>query len=288
MLITKRSRLAGRSGLGPPLCPPPETEPPFLNIVNQLAVWMSRGAFTKGSQLMAKLKLGEIKDGKDKNRYCGPSVVSAVTDLTTGEAARLIRIQTGAKKITGTSSSEVHRALRACNISVKRRYYSGLNRTTGPTLAGWLRMSKADRTAGRVFLIVAGWHWQLVSGRKYTCGRIREIVSIRDKRVKRRARVAEVYELISDKVTKPDIDVSRPKDLGASDRAKSQRIAKRIKATIEIARCGDYTDYWVYPPDGLFNEDDDCAWSYCQHNWQEVLELLQIYEDMISKRETHR
>ena len=40
-----------------------------------------------------KLKLRPIKDGKDKNRYCGPSVVSAVTKLTTGEAARLIRIQ---------------------------------------------------------------------------------------------------------------------------------------------------------------------------------------------------
>ena len=58
---------------------------------------------------------------------------------------------------------------------------------------------------------MAGCHWQLVSGRRYTCGRIREIVSIRDKRVKRRARVAEVYELISDNVTKPSFDVSKPK-----------------------------------------------------------------------------
>ena len=162
------------------------------------------------------------------------------------------------------------------------------NRSNGITLAKWLQLSVRHRTKGRVFLISAGHHWQLVSGRKYTCGRIREIVSIKDKRVKRRARVAGVYELISDKVTKPDIDVSRPKDLGASDRAKSQRIAKRIKATIEIGRCGDYTDYWVYPPDGLFNEDDDHAWSHCQYNWQDVLEVLQYYEDMILKRETHR
>ena len=250
---------------------------------------------------MAKLKLGEVKDGKDKNRYCGPSVISAVTNLTTGEAARLIRMQTGAKKITGTHRSEVHGALRACNISVKPRHYPGLNRTIGPTLAGWLKMSKADRTSGRVFLIVAGWHWQLVSGRKYTCGRIREIVSIKDKRVKRRARVAEVYELTSDKVTKPDIDVSKPKpkDLGASDRAKSRRIAERIKATIEIERWGDYSDFWVYPPDGLFGDNEDLESDigngsdpyegcHCQYNWQEVLEVLQTYEDMVLKRETHK
>ena len=158
---------------------------------------------------MAKIKLKAITDGKDKNRFCGPSVISALTDLTTGEAARLIRMQTGRKNIMGTHTSEVQRALRACNISMKSRYYPGLNRTTGPTLAGWLKMSKTDRTPGRIFLIVAGWHWQLVSGRRYTCGRIREIVSIKDKRVKRRARVAEVYELTSANVAKPGLDVSK-------------------------------------------------------------------------------
>ena len=73
-------------------------------------------------------------------------------------------------------------------------------------------MSKIDRTEGRVFLIAAGHHWQLVSGRRYTCGRIREIVSIKDKQVKRRARVAEVYELTSNNVIRPkDIDVSHRK-----------------------------------------------------------------------------
>ena len=201
---------------------------------------------------MAKLKLGEVKDGKDKNRYCGPSVISAVTNLTTGEAARLIRMQTGAKKITGTHRSEVHGALRACNISVKPRHYPGLNRTTGPTLAGWLKMSKADRTSGRVFLIVAGWHWQLVSGRRYTCGRIREIVSIKDKRVKRRARVAEVYELISDKVTRPDIDVSKPKSKSNPDYYQVKKLIRQnpefdLSYEIEYREYGEYpyTNYWV-------------------------------------------
>ena len=72
---------------------------------------------------MAKIKLKAITDGKDKNRFCGPSVISALTDLTTGEAARLIRMQTGRKNIMGTHTSEVQRALRACNISMKSRYY---------------------------------------------------------------------------------------------------------------------------------------------------------------------
>ena len=236
---------------------------------------------------MAKLKLTAISDGKDKNRYCGPSVISALTDLTTGEAARLIRMQTGARKITGTHTSEVQRALRACNISMRFCYYPGLDRTSGPTLAAWLRMSKADRTPGRIFLISAGHHWQLVSGRRYTCGRIREIVSIKDKRVKRRARVAEVYELTSDNVTKPDLDVSKPKDPNASDRAKAQRIAKKIKAEIEVENFGDGNHYWALPPEGLFatEEEDPYNGCHCYRFWDEVLSVMQDYEALVEGRE---
>jgi hypothetical protein len=242
---------------------------------------------------MAKLKLNSITDGKDKNRYCGPSAISALTDLTTGEAARLIRmIRGGARKITGTSTSEVQRALRACNISMRSGGYTGLNRKTGPTLAAWLKLSKADRTPGRIFLIVAGWHWQLVSGRRYTCGRVREIVSIKDKRVKRRARVAEVYELTSDNVTRPRIDVTKPKppkDPNASDRAKAQRIAKKIGASIEIeGRNTGYESahYWISPPEGFFaTEEEDPHEQHCYRYWDEVLAVMQDYEALVGGRE---
>lgn len=165
-----------------------------------------------------KLKLREIKDGKDKNSYCGPSVISALTDLTTGEAARLIRKQTGRKMVKGSHSSEIKRALEACNINMlPHNCFDGegrhirLNRTNGPTLARWLKLSKPELTNGRVFLICAGWHWQLISGQLYTCGLIRDIVSVSDRRVKRRARVADAYELFSDNVSKPKFDVSKPK-----------------------------------------------------------------------------
>tara|TARA_R110000737_G_scaffold325625_2_gene339061 strand:+ start:1307 stop:2053 length:747 start_codon:yes stop_codon:yes gene_type:complete len=191
---------------------------------------------------MAKIKLKAITDGKDKNLYCGPSVISAVTNLTTGEAARLIRKQNGRSSIRGSYTHEVLDALRSCNIKATHWRKTGvrLNRKTGPTLAGWLKMSKEDRTPGRVFLIVAGWHWQLVSGRRYTCGRIREIVSIKDTRVKRRGRVAEVYELTSDNVTKPDIDVSKPK-------SKSNPSYYQIKKLI-----GQYPEFGMtYEKDGF-------------------------------------
>ena len=232
---------------------------------------------------MTKLKLGAITDGKDKNRYCGPSVISAVTKLTTGEAARLIRKTSGLRKVTGTHTHELVRALQACNIRMEYRDYPGLNRTTGPTLAAWLRMSKGDRTPGRVFLVSAGWHWQLVSGRRYTCGRIREIVSIKDKRVKRRARVSDVYELLSDNVTMPDIDVAKPKDPNASVRAKAHRIAKEIGA--EIVTHGAHDAYKeIYPPSSIEDEDDPYCREHMTYEWGEALEMLEDYKKIVDSR----
>ena len=165
---------------------------------------------------MAKLKLRPVEHGKDKNRYCGPSVISAVTKLTTGEAARLIRLQSGRRSVIGTSTSNVRRALESCNVQmtcVPAPTGSRYGRSSGVTLARWLKLTHGKR-ANRIFLISAGHHWQLVSGNRYVCGRTASlgIVSIKHKQVKRRARVADVYELTSDGVTKPDIDVSKPKD----------------------------------------------------------------------------
>ena len=217
---------------------------------------------------MAKLKLGAIKDGKDQNRYCGPSVISALTKLTTGEAARLIRNLCDRKSIKGTYTHEVRRALGACNITMQRQRYPGLNRTTGPTLAAWLRMSKEDRTPGRVFLIVAGWHWQLISGRRYTCGRVREIISIRDKRVKRRARVAEVYELISDNVKTPESHLwSKPKSKYNPGYHQIKKLI-RLYPDYGLNYERDDISYWVSMSDELEDlahelGDDLCDGHYC-------------------------
>ena len=220
-----------------------------------------------------KLKLRAITDGNDKNRFCGPSVISAVTNLTTGEAARLIRKQTGRSNVTGTYRAEIRQALAACGIEMRYYHFKSIIK---PTLARWLRESKDDRTPGRVFLISAGHHWQLVSGRRYTCGRIRDIVSIKDKRVKRRARVREVYELFSDNVTKPTFDVSRPKDPFAAARGKTQRLAKKLRVNVEIDNVDGYRQIWVLPPPDMSDEEDPLE-GHVAYDWDEALELVQTY-----------
>ena len=98
-------------------------------------------------------------------------------------------------------------------------------RGKGPTLARWLRENKEKRTPGRVYLIIAGNHYQLVTGRRYACGRIGAIVSIKDKGVKRRARVTYVWELvIRDKLTIPEPQYKKP--TYSKERAKSYRLLK--------------------------------------------------------------
>lgn len=131
---------------------------------------------------------------EDGNRFCGPAVVSALTGLTTGEAAAEIRKATGKRCVMGTASWELRHTLDALGFQTLPLPLV-LPNNRNPTLAAWLRRNKALRTEGRVFLLNAGRHWLLISGRRYVCGITVEIVSVRDKRVKRRARVRSAWEV---------------------------------------------------------------------------------------------
>jgi hypothetical protein len=170
-----------------------------------------------------KLKLRDITDSPGENQYCGPSVISAVTELTAGEAARLIRELTGKRKVTGTHPVEIRAALNACNIQMVQLQFMGVvERYDGPdlkpvrpnitnrprssiTLSRWLKNTVKIRNAERVFLVVGANHWQLVSGRRYICGLTpdRRIVSVKHA-PRRRGRITAVFELLSNNVQIPE------------------------------------------------------------------------------------
>ena len=190
----------------------------------------------------------------DRNRYCGPAVISAVTGMNSGEAARLIRSVSGQRAVRGAHTTHVRRAMKLCGIQ------SILQRCTPKiTLAAWLRESKGLRTTGRVFLVVAGHHFQLIEGRRYVCGRTRDIVSIKDKQVKRRARVEEVYELVADgKITIPD-QARKPKQPANQYRSYIDKMKRKYGFTVEYER---YTQvYWAHMPQFA----EDLAWDTGHH-----------------------
>jgi hypothetical protein len=190
----------------------------------------------------------------DRNRYCGPAVISAVTDMNSGEAARLIRSVSGQRAVRGAHTTHVRRAMKLCGIqSIYRSCTSKI------TLAAWLRESKGSRTTGRVFLVVAGNHFQLIEGRRYVCGRTRDIVSIKDKQVKRRARVEEVYELVADgKITIPD-QARKPKQPANQYRSYIDKMKRKYGFTVEYERWNQ--TYWVEMP----RHAEDLAWDTGHH-----------------------
>jgi len=224
----------------------------------------------------------------DVNNYCGPAVISAVTGMTTGEAARLIRHVSGQKMVKGSHTFHVLRALSLCNIqNVKTTV------VTRPTLAQWLKGSKDIRTSGRVFLIVAGNHFQLVEGRRYVCGRTRDIVSVRSKLVKRRCRVETVHELVREgKIQIPNA-ARKPVDHAASNRAKAQRLAKKMDVEINIERVSSYfgygspfSQYWVEGYKDVDAKGEPMDFSHegildghCAYDWGEVLDKLDAIAD---------
>jgi len=230
------------------------------------------------------LKIKPVNHGAvkaDKNRYCGPSVISAITGMTSGEAARLIRHVGGRKSIKGSTTWEVKRSLDLCGIESKRTTFGlTLGRSKGVTLAGWLKGTVKERTADRVFLIVAGWHWQLVQGRRYVCGIVGDVVSINDKKIKRRARVSEVYELTSMGAITTPSEAIKPKHTTNSFRGKAQRLAKKMGMEISIERTG-YGDnsYWI----DYESEDDyvelGIIEGHCSYDWYEVLGKLEEIEE---------
>ena len=220
----------------------------------------------------------------DKNRYCGPSAISAITGMNTGEAARMIRHVSGRKSVKGSADWEVREVLERCGIrSVRENFGLKLGRSKGPTLAAWLRHTKKERTAKRVFLIVAGWHYQLVQGRRIVCGILGEPTSVRDKRVKRRARVAEVFELHSmGKICKPP-EAIKPKRPVNSYYNTAQRMLKAMNITIDKDHIGGgEIQKWVTGYDDIDANGEDIDFVeigvleyHCCYEWCEVVWALE-------------
>jgi hypothetical protein len=133
----------------------------------------------------------ELNRPKGHNRYCGPAVISILTGMTTNAAADKIRWRSG-RIVRGVYIHDLVAALKDCGW----RYREWKSCPVKPTLAQWLKDTKARRTSGRIYLVLAGSHYQIITGRRYICGRVGELVSVRDKRVKRRARVSQWLELV--------------------------------------------------------------------------------------------
>lgn len=242
---------------------------------------------------MTKLKIKPVNHNKGGNRYCGPAVLSAITGMTTSDSARLIRHVSGRKAVRGTSFNDLTRSLQLCGINAKMQSYDDvkLSKTSGPTLAQWLKLTVKERTADRVFLIVCGWHWQLVQGRRIVCGILGKPTSIRDKRVKRRRRVAAVWELTCpNKITVPTeaLEPKRQRQIAQQWGDRARRLAKQLGIKIDIDRyyladCGKWESHYWLEYEGDIDYVEEGVIEYHGHySWHEVIESLEAIKEFKS------
>lgn len=135
-----------------------------------------------------------IRDATGTNRWCGPNAVSIVTGLATDAVARMIRERFNRRICTGTYAYELEYVFQALGYKMDMCYKGSTQKRI--TIARWLKLYKEQRTAGRVFLLSAGHHWQIVSGRRFACSKTGgKVVSVRDASVGRRRRIKAVYEI---------------------------------------------------------------------------------------------
>lgn len=207
-----------------------------------------------------------------KNRYCGPAAISAITGCTTDDAAYAIRKNSGQRFVKGTYAHQVIDVLKEAGITCTQIRWS-FSKDDRMTLAQWLRHTVDKRKPGIVYLLVAGNHYQVVSGRRATCGRIRKIVSVTDKSLKRRSRVSMVWQLSTDGITPPK-KPKRTSNLVANlvrKRAQEHGIEIQIDRGVD----GQRTFYYVYGPDHIEEHPNNpLEFSHIAYSWEEALTMV--------------
>lgn len=131
------------------------------------------------------MKLHNIKGTQ---RYCGPGALASIMNVSSNDAARLIREATGRKSICGTHGYELESVLRKAGYKLRT---GGIPKSQRPTLARWLK-EREDRNK----LVIVGLtsHWCVVKGNKYIDNITLEPVWIRQA-PNRRARVTYWIEV---------------------------------------------------------------------------------------------
>jgi hypothetical protein len=223
---------------------------------------------------------------KGHNRFCGPAALSIIAGIDTAEAAALIRHVSRKRSVTGTTFGELLCSLALLGFGARSvAKVDPLYPKFNPTLAAWLKSE--DRDGKALYLIAAGNHWQVVQGRRFCCGLTREIVSIRDDKVKRRARITGVWEITHNrKVALCDVlpkAAPKAKDSEAAVRRKARRLAAEHNIEIETYRDGEYSSIIVWGPRGVDLDNDPFEGDHYADGWTDALGRVEEYVKLFSR-----
>lgn len=120
------------------------------------------------------------------NKYCGPAAIAAVTGISTGKAAKMIREHSDRRMITGTSLSEM------CAILAQNDLRANVTPLVKPqpTLNQWLKRAYK----GELCIVEITGHWIAFCGDKFVDTHCRLPTPIENIHLKR-SRVKHVLRL---------------------------------------------------------------------------------------------
>lgn len=222
---------------------------------------------------------------KGHNRFCGPAALSIIAGIDTAEASAVIRHVSRKRSVQGTSNWEVLQSLALLGFKASSAAkVDPLNLKSNPTLAAWLKRDERDGKA--LYLIAAGHHWQVVQGRRFCCGITKDIVSIRDEKVKRRARISGVWKIEHDrKVALAEVLPAKVKvtDTEATVRRKARALAAKHGIEIEAERLYDGGEYYtriiVWGQSDICDDEarDPFLGDHYADDWADALERVHAY-----------
>jgi hypothetical protein len=217
---------------------------------------------------------------KGHNRFCGPAALSIIAGIDTTEAAAVIRHVSKKRSVQGTSNWEVLRSLSLLGFkATSAAKVDPLNLKGNPTLAAWLKSDERDGQA--LYLIAAGYHWQVVQGRRFCCGITKDIVSIRDEKVKRRARISGVWKIEHERrVALADVLPAKSKVKRDGSRRKALALANQHDIEIEVERYDGCETIIVWGPRGVELSNDPFEGDHYAEGWTDALERVQDYINM--------
>lgn len=217
-----------------------------------------------------------------KNKYCGPTAIATILGISTDDASKLIRVQSGKPAARGVSTLNLIRTLAAagCKVSHIRGQWATKDQ---PTLAAWLKAGGLPRD--RHVVVIHGNHFGTILGTRYLCSLTkRQTVGLKDI-PKRRARVAEW--LIVDRLpaAAPVVaKVMRAPDSERKFREKAKALAAKHGIEIEVVRDSGSIIVWGHPS-VMDTDADPHDGDHYAEGWGDALTRVEEYVALAEKAE---
>ena len=218
-----------------------------------------------------------------RNRYCGPAALSIIAGIDSKQAAALLRLVSGRRFIKSASYGAVLGALSRLGYLPKPwQFNRALKR---PSFAAWCRDER--RRPDCTYLVEAGHHYRVVSGRQVCCSVTQKPVFI-GRSPLRRARVNAVWTITKVRDVAPETVIPQ-----APARPNKSSLRRKVKALMAELHASydrdDIPDAYYLTTELVYCTNGEDPWygdHYC-YSLEEVHDRLAELKEMLETGRVH-